>query len=183
MKAILVGLAIAAFADTALIAQEPPNMPAPQKEHAWLQQFVGEWDGTSEAVAEPGEPPMKCKGTMSSRMLGGFWVVSEMDNEMMGMKMKAIQTIGYDPKSKKYVGTFIDSVQGYLWHYQGSVDSTGKVLTLEADGPDFKSPGKMSKYRDVYEFKSKDDILMSALVQSEDGKWDTMMRGDFKRKK
>jgi hypothetical protein len=183
MKTILTGLVIGIFVQSALLAQEAPSMPVPQMEHAWLQQFVGEWDTTSEATMAPGQPAMKFTGTMNSRMLGGFWVVSETKNEIMGLTVSAIQTIGYDPQSKKYVGTFVDSMQSYLWKYQGSVDPTGKILTLEADGPDFTVPGKTRKYRDVYEFKSKNAILMSAMMQADDGKWITFMRGDFERKK
>jgi len=183
MKTILAGFAIAVLVQSALLGQEAPAFPASQKEHAWLQQFVGEWDVTSEAVMEPGQPPIKCTGTMSSRMLGGFWVVSEMTNEMMGTKMTAIQTIGYDPLEKKYLGTFIDSMQGHMWKYLGTVDPTGKILTLEAEGPNFMQAEKMSKYQDVYEFKSKDHILMSSLMQGDDGKWVTFTRGDFKRNK
>jgi hypothetical protein len=183
MKTILAGFAIAVLVQSALLGQEAPAFPASQKEHAWLQQFVGEWGVTSEAIMEPGQPAIKFTGTMNSRMLGGFWVVSEMTNEMMGVTMTAIQTIGYDPLTKKYVGTFIDSMQGHMWKYEGAVDPAGKILTLEAEGPNFMQAGKMSKYRDVYEFKSQDHILMSSLMQGDDGKWVTFMTGDIKRSK
>ena len=57
---------------TSLIAQDMPQMPAPMKEHQWLEQFVGEWETEMECVPEPGKPAMKGKGTESTRMLGGF---------------------------------------------------------------------------------------------------------------
>lgn len=183
MKTIIVGFVIAVLAQSMLVAQDIPTMPPPQKEHAWLKQFAGEWEVTSEAIMEPGQPAVKCTGTMNARMLGGFWVVSDLRNEMMGMTMSAIQTIGYDPQSKKYVGTFIDSMQGYMWKYQGSVDPTGKILTLEAEGPNFMAAGRMTKFHDVYEFKSQDHMLMSSSIQGDDGKWLTFMTGDAKRKK
>lgn len=116
-------------------------------------------------------------------MLGGFWVVSQMESEMMGEKMHAIQTVGYDPEKGKYVGTWVDSMINHMWKYEGSVDKTGKVLTLEAEGPSFTKPGEKSPYRDVYEFVSKDEIKVSSQVEMEPGKWTTFMTGEIKRKK
>lgn len=62
-------------------------MPPPVKEHAWLQQLVGEWESETEVFMEPGKPPMKGKGSEAARMLGGFWLVGEGKGEMMGMTM------------------------------------------------------------------------------------------------
>ncbi len=165
-----------------LAAEDLPNFPVPQKEHQWLEQFVGEWESESESAAEPGKPAMKCKGTMSSRMLGGFWVVSESQTNMMGTAVTAIQTIGYDPQKKKYVGTWVDSMMNHMWRYEGSVDSTGKTLTLEAEGPNFLDAGKTAKFRDSYEFKSKDHIVVTSSMLDENGKWVTFMTGQARRK-
>lgn len=171
------------FVATTLLAEETPKAPAPQKEHDLLKQFVGEWESEMEASTGPGQAPMKCKGTMKSRMLGGFWVVSEIDANMMGAPMKGLQTIGYDTKSKKYVGTWVDSMMNHMWKYSGTVDETGKTLTLSAEGPSFTGEDKLTNYRDAYEFKSKDHIVMTSSTQGEDGKWVTFMTGNLRRKK
>ena len=171
------------LAVTTVIAQEPPKPTPPQKEHEWLQQFVGEWETESEASMGPGQPAMKCKGTISARSLGGFWVVSELKSDMMGTPMTAIQTVGYDPQTKKYVGSWVDSIFNYMWKYQGTVDETGKILTLEAEGPNFMAAGKMTKFRDVYEFKTPDHVVLSYGMQGEDGKWITFMTGNSRKKK
>src|SRR5262245_16328553 len=118
-------------------AQEQIEFPKPQKEHEWLQQFVGEWETDSEGVASPDGPTLKCTGTMKARMLGSFWAVSEYDNNVMGTTINAIQTVGFDPEKKKYVGTWVDSAMHHMWKYEGTVDESGKNLTLEAEGPSF----------------------------------------------
>ena len=166
-----------------MAAAQAPEFPQPQAEHAWLKQFVGEWETTAEASMGPGQPPMTCKGTMSSRMLGGFWMISESKAEVMGAPMTAVLTIGYDPQTKKYVGTWVDSMMNHLWRYEGSVDESGKKLTLEAEGPNFLAAGKTARFRDAYEFKSADHIVTTASMQGEDGKWITFMKGDARRKK
>src|SRR5687767_5350132 len=91
------------FSGAALVrAQEIPQMPPPVKEHAWLQQLVGEWESEMEVFMVPGQPAVKGKGSEVVRMLGGFWLVGEGKGEMMGMKMSSLLTLGYDPEKKKY---------------------------------------------------------------------------------
>ncbi len=182
MKSAGWSLLIAVCVATSLAAQEAPAPPAAEKEHEWLMQFVGDWVTTSEAMVGPDQPLMKCEGTMNTRALGGFWVVSEVKNEMPGMQVTGLQTIGYDAKAKQYVGTWVDSTNGHIWHYTGSVDATGKNLTLEADGPNFVQPDKLSKFRDAYEFKDKDHIVQTSSMQDDSGKWITFMTGTMRRK-
>jgi hypothetical protein len=170
------------LASAQLMAQEVPSPSTPQDEHEWLQQFVGEWDSESEGSMGSGQT-VKCKGTMSSRMLGKLWLVSESKADLMGTQIHALQTIGYDPQSKKYVGTWVDSVMNHMWEYEGTLDETGKILTLEAEGPHFSQPGKTSKYRDAYEFKSKDHIVAKSSTLGDDGEWVTFMTGNYMRKK
>ena len=167
---------------TTLFAQEP-EFPAPVKEHQWLQQFVGEWETHSEATMGPDQQPLKCEGSMTTRMLGGFWVINEIKGDMAGTTMSGLQTIGYDPDRKKYVGTWVDSMMNYLWKYEGTVDKSGKKITLEAEGPNFMAAGKLTKFRDAYEFKSADQIISTSSMQTEDGQWITFMTGTMQRKK
>jgi hypothetical protein len=164
-------------------AQEQPEFPGPEKEHQWLKKFVGEWTTTSKASMGPEQPPMECSGTIESRMIGEFWVVNEMQSMPQGVPMRGVQTIGYDPARKKYVGTWVDSMMNHLWLYEGTVDEAGNKLTLEAEGPNFLADGRVTKFRDAYEFKTPDHIVITASMLGEDGKWITFMTGDSKRTK
>jgi hypothetical protein len=162
-------------------AQESPHFPGPVKEHQWLQKFVGSWTTESKGSMGPGQPPMECSGTLTSRALGGFWVVNELKGDVAGGAMTGIQTIGYDVSRKKYVGSWVDSMTSYLWQYEGYVDGTGKILTLEAEGPDLMANGKLARFQDVYEFTSPDEIAIYSRMLGEDGKWITFMTGTAKR--
>ena len=156
----------------------------PQKEHQWLQKLVGEWTGEGEAVMEPGKPPMKWTTTESVRSLGGLWIFAEGQGEMpvSGDPATTIMTIGYDPQKKRYVGTFIGSMMTNLWVYEGSLDASGNVLTLDTEGPNMAAEGKMSKYRDVIELRSDDHRLMTSHMQGEDGNWNQFMTASYRRK-
>ena len=71
----------------------------------------------------------------------------------------------------------------YMWKYEGTVDAAGKVLTLETEGPSMMKPGQMAKYKDVTEFKSKDQRAFTSSMLGDDGKWVTIVKVDSRRKK
>jgi Protein of unknown function (DUF1579) len=173
VAAVLAGGAVAR-------AQDAPKMPAPQKEHAWLKQLEGEWVTESEAVMEPGKPPIKYKGTETIRSLGGFWSMAEITSDFMGTPATGVMTIGYDAQKKKYVGTWVCSMADWLCKYEGAAD--GQVLTLETEGP-HPVTGKPVKMKDVIEVKDKDHKVMTSHIQGEDGKWTQFMTMTAKRKK
>jgi len=179
--AVLAMVAAVLAVGTATWAQEPPKMPAPQKEHEWLKQFVGEWDTEAEVLMEPGKPPVKMKGTESAKLVGGFWLISELKGECFGVPMTGIITVGYDAQKKKYVGTFICSASDWLCKYEGTVK--GQVLTLETEGPSPNNPGKTCKMRDVMEIKGPDLRQLTSYIQNDDGQWTTFMTMTARRKK
>lgn len=163
-----------------VMAEDPPKVPPPQKEHEWLKQLEGEWVTDSKAIVEPGKPAVKCTGTESVRSLGGFWTVGEMKGDFMGMTMTGIMTIGYDPQKKKYVGTWVCPMCDLMFKYEGTVE--GKVLTLETEGPN-PLTGKLVKMRDTFEVKDKDHKVMTSTLLGEDGKWTPFMTMHARRKK
>ena len=69
-----------------------------------------------------------------------------------------------------------------LGRYKGSLDESGKVLTLETEGPNVMAPGTMAQYRDVTEFKSKNERILTSSMQGPDGQWVTFMTATFTRK-
>jgi hypothetical protein len=165
-------------------AQKEVQMTAePQKEHLWLQKMVGEWTYKSEALMGPDAPPETCDGTESVRTIGGLWILAEGQGEMPGGgPMTSLLTLGYDPEKRRFVGTFIGSMMTCLWVYDGELDEAEKVLTLNAEGPDFTKPGKTAKYRDVIEFKSDDHRVLSSHALGDDGQWHQFMTANYRRK-
>lgn len=166
-------------------AQPGQPMPAePQAEHAWLQKLVGEWTSEGEGVMEPDKPPVKYKGTESVRSLGGLWIVAEGHGEMPGCgPATTIMTLGYNPQRKRFVGTFIGSMMTHMWLFDGGLDASGKVLTLDTEGPSMTAEGQMAKYRDVIEIKSDDHRVLISHVLGDDGQWHQFMTAHYHRKR
>ncbi len=155
----------------------------PQKEHHWLHKLVGEWTSEGEASMGPGKPTEKFKSTERVRSLGGLWVLGESTGDMPGGGTATmLMTLGYDPQKKRFVGTWIGSMMTYLWVYDGSLDASEKILTLNAEGPSMASDGKIAKYRDVIEFKSDDHRVLTSHALGDDGEWRQFMVANYRRK-
>ena len=133
--------------------EQPPMQATPQEEHHWLQQLVGEWTSEAQMAMTP-DPAETCKGTESVRSLGGLWILAEGPGEMPGGgRATMLMTLGYDPVKKRYVGTWVGSMMTHMWLYEGELDSSRMVLTLNSEGPDMlpgAPPGRLARYCLLY---------------------------------
>lgn len=156
----------------------------PQKEHHWLQQLVGEWTYENEASMGPDQPPAKFTGTESVRSLGGVWVLCEGRMPTPdGSPATTLMTLGYDPTKKRFVGSFVGSMMTFMWLYDGELDSAGKVLKLDAEGPSFAVEGKMAKYVDAIEIVSNEHRRLTSSFLGDDGQWHQFMTANYSRVK
>jgi hypothetical protein len=153
-----------------------------EKQHQWLQKFVGNWTYESESDMGPGQPPAKASGTEVGRSIGERWVVVEGSGSAPdGTSCIWMTTLGYDPQLKRFVGTWLGSMMSNLWVYDGSLDAGERILSLACDGPSFTEPGKIAKYRDEHEFVTDDHRILRGTFQAEDGTWKTFMTTHYRR--
>jgi hypothetical protein len=156
----------------------------PEEGHRWLERLIGEWSYEGECPMGPDQAPAKSTGRESVRSLGGLWIVAEGEGEMPGGgKATTMMTLGYDPRTKRYTGTWIGSMMAHLWVYDGELDAAGKVLSLHAEGPSMSDETKTAKYKDVIEFVSDDHRVLTAHMLGDDGKWNHLMTAHFRRKR
>lgn len=161
---------------------EPPMQAQPLKQHQWLQQLVGEWTYDIEAVMGPDQPTEISTGTERVRSLDGLWVIAEGQSQMPnGCAATTMMTLGYDPQTQRYVGTWIGSMMTYLWVYDGEMDAAERVLTLTAQGPAMIGDGTMATYRDVIEIKSADQRVLTSHILGDDGTWHQFMTATYRR--
>jgi hypothetical protein len=162
---------------------EAPKMevPKPQKEHQWLQRMVGEWTSQPDQNTMPGHHSW----IESVRSIGGLWVVSEGRGLVPDIgESWTIMTLGFNPHTNRFVGSFIGSMMTHFWQYDGELDTSRDALVLYADGPDMSSlDGKLAKYRDTLQFIDKDQRLLKSEMQKEDGTWTEFMTVHYDRKK
>jgi hypothetical protein len=169
--------ALCAFVVVALVVApavgQGPAKPGP--EHEKLKKFEGEWDATVKFGG--GE----AKGTSHYKVtMGGFWLRHHFTADLGGMPFEGQGVTGYDPRKKKYVSTWADSMEPYLTVLEGTFADDGKTYTEtgESVGPD----GKLQKVKNVFEFKDK-DLIVFTMNKVEGGKDEQMMQIVYKRKK
>lgn len=151
----------------------------PQPEHRWLEQLLGEWSVTSDMEPDSGG----IEWVERVRSLHGLWVVAEGSGEMPGGgAATTLMTLGYDPRRQCYVGTWVGSMMTHLWVYEGNLDDSGKVLTLDCEGLDFETEGRMTRYQDIITIKSPDHRLLTARMLAADGSWKQIMQADYRRR-
>ena len=134
------------------------QIPSPAPEMDVLKRDVGEWDCEIRTWSAPGAEPMVTKGKESSRMLGGHWLITDFEGNMMGLDFKGHGTYGYDSGKKKYIGTWVDSMGPYMMQTEGTYDTETETLTVagEAPGPDGKST---FTYTMVTRYKGKNRVM------------------------
>lgn len=156
----------------------------PQKEHHWLQRFVGEWIFEHEFAMKPGEAPMKSQGTEIVRSLGGLWILAEGQGETPdGEAAAMLMTLGYDPRTKRFVGTWVGSMMPHMWLYDGELDESETVLTLYTEGPSMTAgAAETAKYKDVIEIDSRGHRIMTSHVLGDDGQWSCFMTAHYRRR-
>jgi hypothetical protein len=92
-----------------------------------------------------------------------------------------LMTLGYDPARKRYAGTWIGSMMSHLWIYDGWLNETATVLTLESEGPSMAGDGTMAKYRDIIDLQNDDHRLLRTQVLGDGGEWRDFMVASYRR--
>lgn len=177
-------VAILAYSFTVqpLLAQLPEPLP----EHDILKQDIGEWNATikiwmgPDGKVDPSIEPMVSEGIEKNRMLGSFWVVSTFKGEFGGMPFEGQSMNGFDPKLKKFVGSWIDSTTPYPMHMVGEYDAETKTLTSTSTGVGFD--GEETKGASTLVYKDKDHRTMT-MYEIVDGKNVRSMQIEYERKK
>ena len=151
------------------------------EQHRWLQQLIGDWSYESTVATGP-EQTETYIGMDRVKALGEFWIIAEGEGEFPGDgPARMVVTLGYDPLHKRFTGTFIHSQMSFLWHYDGELDGTRRVLTLESSGPSMDGAGATARYRDVIEIVDESHRLFSSYALQEDGRWHEFMSARYTR--
>lgn len=156
----------------------------PQTEHEWLKQLLGDWSVTGEYDMGWDKALEKTSGTEHARSLGDMFVVGEGRGEMPGGGMAdMLITLGYDATKKKFVGSWAGSMMSGMFFYQGQLDGSKKVLTLDTQGPSFTGDGSTARYQDVITIVSRDERTLHSQTLSPDGSWKRFMTATYTRVK
>jgi hypothetical protein len=177
---LLVGMALIAGVPAGLASQENAADPAAAAE--FLALMAGEWTVLTEAVLAPGQPPIRAEGHASARMLGSRWLVTDSEGETpTGAPVHSILTLGFDAVAGEIVGTWIDSMQGTMWRYRGTLDADRGVLRLETEGPVMGNPEVITRYREEIELLDGGRRVTRSAILGPDGAWFEYGTAEYRR--
>jgi hypothetical protein len=165
---LVAGLAFAASANSHTDATAATHM----------KQCAGTWDATVHMG-----PTETSKGTETIRIIGdGLWLVSDFESVMAGAPFMGHGITGFDPTKKKYVGVWVDSMSPHAMHMEGTMDATGKKLTMIGEAPDHET-GKMIKHTMTETYVDADTREFVMSMPGPDGKAMDVMKIVYKRRK
>jgi hypothetical protein len=101
-------------------------------EHKRLTAMAGAWDCVVVTYMPDGSTA-ESKGRERCRaILGGRFLESQFEGDMMGMGYTGRGLLGYDNVKKKYVMTWADSMSTGIMAFEGTADDAARTMTLTA---------------------------------------------------
>lgn len=162
-------------------AVSPQQLPQPSEEHKVLAQDVGDWSITGRILMPTGF--QEFKGEEKVVAIGKFWTVSHYSSDAMG-GLKGSATIGFDSKTKKFEGKWVDSFMPFPTRMKGTYDPKTKKMTYETTGVGMD--GKPMPGRIIVHYKSKNSHTFTMMHRDPTGQSDKMvttMESTYTRKK
>lgn len=146
------------------------QMPTPSEEHGILTQDVGEW--TIEGKMLMPEGFQEFKGEEKVVAIGEFWTVSHYSSDIFG-GLKGSSTLGFDPISKTFVGTWVDSFQPAVTHMKGTYDKDAKTMTYDTTG--IGMDGKPMPGKIVIQYTDENSHTFTMMHRDPTGQTDKMV--------
>ena len=152
----------------------------PTKEHKMLKFDKGNWDATVKIFPPAGGAPIESKATEKVELLpGGFWMLTRFQGKIGDLPYSGRGTFGYDPTEKKFVGTWVDSMNPYMLTMKGDFDEATHTLTMTGEN---RGPGgKMHTSKEISRHIDANTRTFEMQMKGEDGKFQKMMEITYKR--
>jgi len=143
--------------------------------------MVGTWAFTSRCDGVEGAPPMEFSGTETVHPFSELWIVGDGEGDTPGGEgtMRMRLTLGYDPATRRFTGTWICSAMASMFVYDGVRE--GDTLTLDTDGPSMTDPSKRVRYQDIIELHGDDTRVLRSQMLGDDGQWTEFNRIEYTR--
>lgn len=162
-----VSFAIVGLTSTAMAQQ----MPTPSEEHKLVMQDVGDWTIKGKMLMPTGFQNFKGEEKVVS--IGKFWTVSHYSSDAMG-GLKGSATMGFDPKTKKFVGTWVDSFMPAVTRMKGTYDKKTKTMTYETVGTGMD--GKPMPGRIIIKHKDENSHTFTMMHKDPTGQTDDLVK-------
>lgn len=158
------------------------QIAAPGENHRKLETFVGTWNTKVSSWMAPGTDPLTSSGTSKNSMiLGGRYLEQRFEGSFMGQPFHGLGYTGYDNVTKKWWGSWMDSMGTGLMLSEGTMQSDG-TWAFDAKMAD-PMTGKMTDLKETLAIGDKDHHTMKMWMPGPDGKMFLSMQIDYSRAK
>lgn len=160
------------------------KLAEPGAPHRVLAGLAGSWTVSNRIWMEPGSPPVEGSGTCEQKMiLGGHYLLQEYTfaDEVMGETVTALNLVGFDNHTGKYVSTWIDSMSTGIYYFEGTGSADGRIISQECRYDDLvKGP---CIWRSVATIKDDDTLEYETYLTPAGGKEEKMSMMTLTRKR
>lgn len=152
----------------------------PGAEHKMMADWVGSWSVKTKMMM-PGAPVMEGTGSaVITSIFGGRYFQEAFKGDMMGMPFEGMGTSGFDNVSKKFVGTWVDSMSTGIAVTEGTWDAASKMFKYDMSYND-PVTGKVKRSKIHVKVVDK-NTHVSEFLEEVDGKWVSTMELTYTRK-
>jgi hypothetical protein len=153
----------------------------PGDEHKKLEPLVGTFDAKVQMWMAPGQPPQESTGTSETTwVLGGRFLETKYQGTFMGQPFSGIGYTGYDNVTKKYIGTWMDTMSTGMMSSSGNMSGKSMKMTASMSDP---MTGKVSHSTETFTITDNDHNKMEMWDKGPDGKPVKIMEINYTRKK
>jgi len=129
-----------------------------------LKKDVGTWNCEVRMFSDPKTPPAVSKGKETNFMIGDHWLVSHFKGSVAGMDFEGSSQNGYDETTKKFVGTWVDSMSPHSMKTEGTWDEKTQTLTSTGVAKDPSGNEMTNKMTVVYDVDGTRSFTMFGLI-------------------
>ncbi len=110
------------------------DLRKPGEAHQLFARDAGTWDCDVKMFHKgPKGPPTKSKGVEVNQLVcGGLYMQTSFTFQDRDRKFEGHSLMGYDPRSKKYVGTWVDNFTSVPSQIKGVYNKKAKTLTVHS---------------------------------------------------
>ena len=166
-RLLTMGLVVFGIGTSVASAQ---HMPTPSEEHQVVMRDVGNWSIEGKMLMPGGF--QEFKGEERVEAIGKFWTVSHYKSDAFG-GLVGSATMGFDPKTNEFVGTWVDSFQPSVTTMKGSFDE--KTNTMTYDTTSVGMDGKPMAGKIIVKYTDQNSHTFTMMHQDPTGQSDKMV--------
>ena len=133
-------------------------------EHERLQKLAGEWQVTLRTHSPDGKVQEVRGKLVGQSMLGGRYVVCNLQAKLQGRAVEAVQIVGFDTLRNAYTSSWRDNATTWSVESHGGVGKDADVLTMTGTLHDAHTPNGRG-FGMVIDLRKKDQVTVNVFEE------------------